>query len=206
MAELRNLEKFEENAIAMCKDQGQREKLTLKTRKRKSPLDAYDLKKLKDKIEKINRKLSKWLCDKLKLNAEVKGDFYDILTYYVNLFSTKKIKEIDVFDFTIAYSGHSIITSADMGLSEYFDEFPDKKRGLDRVEAIYFRVKKKAEPELNFSCAISFDHISYEGSITQETMAEFIESLDKSTFRFFWICEPFINKSYVCYEKSVKSF
>ncbi|EQB67269.1 MAG: hypothetical protein AAE985_01145 [Thermoplasmataceae archaeon] len=59
MAELRNLEKFEENAIAMCKDQGQREKLTLKTRKRKSPLDAYDLKKLKDKIEKINRKLSK---------------------------------------------------------------------------------------------------------------------------------------------------
>ena len=59
MAELRNLEKFEENAIAMCKDQVQREKLTLKTRKRKSPLDAYDLKKLKDKIEKINRKLSK---------------------------------------------------------------------------------------------------------------------------------------------------
>ena len=59
MAELRNLEKFEENAIAMCKDQGHREKLTFKTRKRKSPLDVYDLKKLKDKIEKINKKLSK---------------------------------------------------------------------------------------------------------------------------------------------------
>jgi hypothetical protein len=59
MAELRNLEKFEENAIAMCKDQTQREKLTLKTRKKKSPLDVYDLKKLKDKIEKMNRKLSK---------------------------------------------------------------------------------------------------------------------------------------------------
>jgi hypothetical protein len=59
MAELRNLEKFEENAIAMCKDQGQREKLTLKTRKKKAPLDVYDLKKLKDKIERINKKLSK---------------------------------------------------------------------------------------------------------------------------------------------------
>ena len=121
----------------------------------------------------------------MKLNAEVKGDFYDILTYYVNLFATKKIKEIDVFDFTIYYSGHSIITSADMGLSEYFDEFPDKKRGLDRVDAIHFQVKKKAEPEVNFSCAISFDHISYEDSVMPETMAEFIESLDKSTFRFF---------------------
>ena len=51
MAELRNLEKFEENAIAMCKDQGQREKLTLKTRKRKSPLDVYDLKKLKEQFQ-----------------------------------------------------------------------------------------------------------------------------------------------------------
>ncbi len=59
MSELRNLEKFEENAISMCKDEAQREKMTLKTRKRKSPLDVYDLKKLKDKIEKINRKSEK---------------------------------------------------------------------------------------------------------------------------------------------------
>ncbi|MHB1492448.1 MAG: hypothetical protein ACYCSG_04415 [Thermoplasmataceae archaeon] len=59
MSELRNLEKFEENAISMCKDETQREKMTLKTRKRKSPLDVYDLKKLKDKIEKINRKFEK---------------------------------------------------------------------------------------------------------------------------------------------------
>ena len=121
----------------------------------------------------------------MKLNAEVKGDFYDILTYYVNLFSAKKIKEIDVFDFTISYSGHSVITSADMGLSEFSSDFPDKKRGLDRVQFIYFHIKKKTEPGLNFSCAISFDRILYESSVRSETMTQLMEALDKSTFRFF---------------------
>ena len=57
MAELRQLEKFEENALLVCKDEEQREKLSLKVRKKKSALDLYDLKKLKDKIAKINRKI-----------------------------------------------------------------------------------------------------------------------------------------------------
>ncbi|MHB8361374.1 MAG: hypothetical protein ACYDDC_06180 [Thermoplasmataceae archaeon] len=54
---MRELEKFEENAISVCKDEEQRAKITLKVRKKKEPLTVYDLKKLKDKIEKINKKI-----------------------------------------------------------------------------------------------------------------------------------------------------
>ncbi|MHB8371906.1 MAG: hypothetical protein ACYDAO_02270 [Thermoplasmataceae archaeon] len=57
MVEMRELEKFEENAISVCKDEEQRAKITLKVRKKKEPLTVYDLKKLKDKIEKINKKI-----------------------------------------------------------------------------------------------------------------------------------------------------
>lgn len=59
MAQLRNLEKFEINALDMCKDPEFREKLKVWVQKKKEPLDAYGLKKLKDKIEKHHRKLAK---------------------------------------------------------------------------------------------------------------------------------------------------
>ncbi|MEM0158460.1 MAG: hypothetical protein QXV22_03050 [Thermoplasmataceae archaeon] len=59
MAQLRNLEKFEINALDMCKDSEYREKLKAWVQKKKEPLDAYGLKKLKDKIEKHQRKVNK---------------------------------------------------------------------------------------------------------------------------------------------------
>ncbi len=121
----------------------------------------------------------------MNFDVQLEGDFYDILTYYVNLFSIKKLKEIEVFGFSITYSGHSIIKSADRGLIEFFEDFPDKKRGLDRVQSIYFQVQKKTSQEINFTCAISFDRISYESSVKSETINEFVEAMDKSTFRFF---------------------
>ncbi len=56
MAQLRDLEKFEKHALDVCKDDASREKLKVWVQKHKEPLDEYGLKKLKDKIYKINRK------------------------------------------------------------------------------------------------------------------------------------------------------
>jgi hypothetical protein len=59
MAQMRDLEKFELNALDMCLDSEYREKLKQWVQKKKEPLDAYGLKKLKDKIQKHQRKVSK---------------------------------------------------------------------------------------------------------------------------------------------------
>lgn len=59
MAQIRNLEKFEKNALEVCKDPEFREKLASWVQKKKEPLDEYGLKKLKDKIDRHARKLSK---------------------------------------------------------------------------------------------------------------------------------------------------
>ncbi len=59
MAQLRSLEKFEINAIDMCKDEQFKEKLKIWVQKKKEPLDVYGLKKLKDKIQKHQRKMEK---------------------------------------------------------------------------------------------------------------------------------------------------
>lgn len=59
MAQQRSLEKFEKNALDICKDPEYREKLSVWVQKHKEPLDDYGLKKLKDKIDKHARKTAK---------------------------------------------------------------------------------------------------------------------------------------------------
>ncbi|MGP6220812.1 hypothetical protein [Caldiplasma sukawensis] len=55
---MRELEKFEESALALCKDVKLREKLKKKLQKRNSPLDPFELKKIEEKIEKANKKIN----------------------------------------------------------------------------------------------------------------------------------------------------
>ena len=57
MSHLRDLEKYEENALAQCIDPIYREKLRKWVQKKNAPIDDYDLKKLKDKIEKHARNM-----------------------------------------------------------------------------------------------------------------------------------------------------
>lgn len=59
MAKLRDLEKFELNALDLCKDEQYREKLKKWVQKKKEPLDNFDLKKLKDKIDGHARKMNR---------------------------------------------------------------------------------------------------------------------------------------------------
>ncbi len=55
---MRELEKFEINALELCKDEKFKEKMKIKLQKRGTPLDPYELKKLENKIEKINKKIN----------------------------------------------------------------------------------------------------------------------------------------------------
>lgn len=59
MANQRELQKFELNALDICKDEEYREKLKKWVQKQKEPLDLYKLKKLKDKIASHERKTRK---------------------------------------------------------------------------------------------------------------------------------------------------
>ncbi|MGP6206455.1 hypothetical protein ACNF42_00245 [Cuniculiplasma sp. SKW3] len=53
---MRELEKFEINALELCKDEAFKEKMKIKLQKKSKPIDPYELKKLENKIEKINKK------------------------------------------------------------------------------------------------------------------------------------------------------
>ena len=59
LAKLRELEKFENNALDLCKDEQYREKLKKWVQKKKEPLDAFGLKKLKDNIDTHARKMNR---------------------------------------------------------------------------------------------------------------------------------------------------
>lgn len=59
LAKLRELEKFENNALDLCKDEQYREKLKKWVQKKKEPLDSFGLKKLKDKIDTHARKMNR---------------------------------------------------------------------------------------------------------------------------------------------------
>ncbi|GGM75982.1 hypothetical protein GCM10007108_12420 [Thermogymnomonas acidicola] len=56
MAQLRELERFEENFLDLCLDPEYKEKLRQEIAKRSEPLDRKAMKKYKDKIEKVNEK------------------------------------------------------------------------------------------------------------------------------------------------------
>lgn len=56
MARIRDLEKYEIRALGFCEDPQYREKLTKWVQSRKEPLDSFQLKKLKDKIDQHNHR------------------------------------------------------------------------------------------------------------------------------------------------------
>ncbi|EQB69798.1 MAG: hypothetical protein AMDU5_GPLC00001G0016 [Thermoplasmatales archaeon Gpl] len=55
---MRELEKFEISVLNLCKDDKLREKLRNKMLKSKEPTDPFQLKKIENKIEKANKKIS----------------------------------------------------------------------------------------------------------------------------------------------------
>ncbi|MCL6014614.1 MAG: hypothetical protein M1323_03190 [Candidatus Thermoplasmatota archaeon] len=58
MIKMRELEKFEISVLNLCKDDKLREKLRNKMLKSKQPTDPFQLKKIENKIEKANKKIS----------------------------------------------------------------------------------------------------------------------------------------------------
>jgi hypothetical protein len=58
MMKMRELEKFEISVLNLCKDDKLREKLRNKMLKSKQPTDPFQLKKIENKIEKANKKIS----------------------------------------------------------------------------------------------------------------------------------------------------
>jgi hypothetical protein len=58
MIKMRELEKFEISVLNLCKDDKLREKLRNKMLKSKEPTDPFQLKKIENKIEKANKKIS----------------------------------------------------------------------------------------------------------------------------------------------------
>ena len=55
---MRELEKFEISVLNLCKDDKLREKLRNKMLKSKEPTNPFQLKKIENKIEKANKKIS----------------------------------------------------------------------------------------------------------------------------------------------------
>ena len=112
--------------------------------------------------------------------TRVEGDYSNIMSYFGQMLSIKKLKEFDLHDFHLHYEGFESIIDADNGLKVFVDEFPDS-RNLDRITFLKFNVRSASH---SFSFIISWEYSEFEG-IGNENAIAFLDLMDQSTFRFF---------------------
>ena len=121
----------------------------------------------------------------MEKEIRIEGDYYDLLSYYANLYSIKNMGELDVHGFRILYKGHSTIMDTDTHATEFSRGFPSKEKGVDRVCEIYLDVEEINVPGNSFRCIISYDNVRFMGNGNMGLYNRFIERMDQSTFRFF---------------------
>lgn len=114
----------------------------------------------------------------MKLDHE---DYSDLVFYLAGMFAIKKMRDIQMDIFMIHYNGATLITGPDSQSSYYTDDFPEK--GLqDHVKELSMTVECPSRDE-KFSVNISWDHADI--GIETETGRQFMDFLDRSTFRYF---------------------
>ncbi len=110
-------------------------------------------------------------------------DYSDLVTYLTGLFSIKKIPEILVDRFLMKYNSCYILDGPDSDKGELIQRFPEDDE-RDRIKYVVFDVKH-LHPTEDSVVRINWESIEITPDIDQKVAKDFVDVLDRSTFRYF---------------------
>lgn len=114
--------------------------------------------------------------------VKVEGDYSDVLAYMARLFAIKKIREIKIDRFSVAWNAALVITDITEGATSRIVDLPDID-DVDRLKALELRVGGLTDTEVTVT--IDWDSVTVSNVDNQEIIDYFLDVLDKSTFRYF---------------------
>ena len=110
-------------------------------------------------------------------------DYSDLVTYLTNLFSIKKIPEILVDRFKMRYKSCFILEGPESEKGELISRFPEDDE-RDRIKYVTFSVWG-LHPSEEATVVINWDSIEIVPDIDLKSAHDFVDVLDRSTFRYF---------------------
>ncbi len=110
-------------------------------------------------------------------------DYSDLVTYLTGLFSIKKIPEILVDRFILTYNSCYILDGADSDRGELIQRFPEDDE-RDRIKYVVFDVRN-LHPTEDSVLRINWDSIEITPDVDMKVAKDFVDVLDRSTFRYF---------------------
>jgi len=110
-------------------------------------------------------------------------DFSDLVTYFSNLFRLKKMRTIQVDKYAISYEGCDIFKGNDTDDVVRKNGFPEM-HDIDRIRSIIFSVTGII-PNMEISVKVSWDYVEFTPDPDPIAAEDFLNQLDRSTFRYF---------------------
>lgn len=110
-------------------------------------------------------------------------DYSDLVTYLTGLFSIKKIPEILIDRFLVKYVSCFILDGPESSTGELAKRFPEDDE-RDRIKFVNFEVTGLYPGEKS-TVSINWDYIEIKPDIDMKAATDFVDVLDRSTFRYF---------------------
>ncbi len=111
------------------------------------------------------------------------GDYSDLLIYLAGLFSIKKIGEISIDKYQIRYESSFLIEGASNENGFETRNFPENNQ-RDKIKSMTLSVRG-VDNGNDSTVKITWDYVEIEPDVNVKAAREFIEILDRSTFRYF---------------------
>lgn len=110
-------------------------------------------------------------------------DYSDLVTYLTGLFSIKKIPEILVDRFKVRFLSCFILEGPESSSGELVQRFPEDDE-RDRIKFVTFEVTG-LQPGQKSTVTINWESIEIIPDIDIKVATDFVDVLDRSTFRYF---------------------
>lgn len=115
---------------------------------------------------------------------KITGDDYsDLVTYLTGLFSIKKIQEILVDRFRMRYESCFVLNGAETDEGALITRFPEDDE-RDRIKYVTFSVSG-LKADTKSTVRINWDSVEITPDIDMNIARDYIDVLDRSTFRYF---------------------
>ena len=111
------------------------------------------------------------------------GEKSELIVYLAGLYQKKQLREVTIDSYAVKYSSCVIIDSFDSNETHESMEFPEPDE-KDRIKSISIRVSGLNGSGSNM-IHIDWDSVSIEPDVHPRLAREFIDVLDRSTFRYF---------------------
>lgn len=110
-------------------------------------------------------------------------DYSDIVTYFSNLFSIKRMRTIQVDRYSISYDSCEYFSGSDINDTGRKSDFPESG-DIDRIKSISL-VVSGIYPDQETKVTVGWDAVEMSPDPEAKEAEEFISQLDRSTFRYF---------------------